>query len=175
MGTALALCLLHRGHHVTVWNRTERSAETAVQAGATWAESPATASAHAEVLLLSVADHAASSTVLERLPRDKPLIDLTTIAPMDSRNNAAQYGPERYITAPIFATPAAASAGTSTILSGGPAAKLELLAPIWTGICRRRTHMGNDHGRPSGLKLMTNYLHLSAIAQLACALEAGRA
>jgi 3-hydroxyisobutyrate dehydrogenase len=175
MGTALALRLLERGHRVTVWNRTERTAMTAVNSGAEWAGSPSAASERAQVLLLSVADQAATRDVLRHLPADRPLIDLTTIPPTDSRSNAASYGPGLYVTSPIFATPHAASTGKSTILSAGPAAEMALLAPIWAAICRRRTHMGDDHGRPSGLKLMTNYLHLSGIAQLACALEAGRA
>jgi 3-hydroxyisobutyrate dehydrogenase len=174
MGTGMVKSLLAAGIPTLVWNRTKSNADDACAAGATWVDSIADAAA-AEVVLLSLADDSVVRNVLEEMPPRTLVIDLTTMAPHDSRSIAASYGATHYVTAPIFATPEAASRGEAFILSAGPAAESATLSPVWRALAKGRRHLGDDHGVAAGLKLLTNYLHLTSIAQLACAVETGRA
>src|SRR5512141_2484636 len=60
MGSGIARNLLKNGFAVTVYNRTASKAQPLIDAGATWAGSPANAAASADIVISVVGDDAAS-------------------------------------------------------------------------------------------------------------------
>jgi 3-hydroxyisobutyrate dehydrogenase len=179
MGTGIITRLVFKGFTVSAWNRSVSGTSEAKAAGARITDTAAGAVAASDVVMISVSNHLAVAAVLEQAleaenGRGVPIVDLTTMPPHESRSLAKRFG-DLYITCPIFATPRGAGRGKATILTAGSAASRPELAKVWDALSIRHQHFGDDNGLASGLKLMTNYLHLSAIAQLACAVETGRA
>lgn len=176
MGTGLVASLRTAGYQVAVWNRTPARMQRAVELGAVAFDSATAAVDCAQVVFLSLTSSEVSAEVLVQVDRavsdDQLIVDMTTMSPHDSRRLAAGRG-DRYITCPVFATPGQFGRGAATLLTGGTAAESELLTELWPSIGTRR-HLGADHGRASALKLLTNYLHLTAIAQIGSALVTGR-
>ena len=64
MGIALAQALISAGHNVTVWNRTASKAEPLIKDGAALAPSVASAVGASPVVIVCVADYAASHSLL---------------------------------------------------------------------------------------------------------------
>lgn len=175
MGTALVQSLVKLGHEVAVWNRTSANARRAVALGAKRRATVAEAVEVADCVFLSLRGPEAVGPVLEELAAARPdlvVVDMTTMPPDQSRRLAA--GLSGYVACPVFAQPGQFARGKATLVSAGPAATSDLLTKVLPTIGRWH-HVGDDHGRATALKLLTNYLHLSAIAQLASALAAGRA
>jgi 3-hydroxyisobutyrate dehydrogenase-like beta-hydroxyacid dehydrogenase len=174
MGTALVESLVGLGHEVTVWNRTEANATRAVALGARRRDTIAEAVEIADCVFLSLSGPEAVAPVLEHVAAARPgliAVDMTTMPPDESRRLAT--GQAGYVTCPVFAQPDQLARGRATIVTAGPAAMSDLLTQLWPTLGRWH-HVGDDHGRATALKLLTNYLHLCAIGQLASALAAGR-
>ncbi len=90
MGAALAAALLRAGHPVTVWNRTASKCAALEKAGARLAGSVGDAVDASPVLLVCVADYAASDALLrspgiEARLKGKTLIQLTTGTPVEAQ------------------------------------------------------------------------------------------
>lgn len=63
MGARMAANLIKAGHEVTVWNRTAARADSLLEAGAKWAETPRKAAEGAEFVMTMVRDNEASCEV----------------------------------------------------------------------------------------------------------------
>src|SRR5512147_467751 len=60
MGSGIAHNILKAGYRLTVYNRTQEKGAALIEAGAQWADSPALAAQHADVVISMVGDDAAS-------------------------------------------------------------------------------------------------------------------
>ena len=88
MGRAIAARLLDAGHDLTVWNRTSGRDEDLVSAGATRADTPASAVRGAEVIITMLTDPPALEAVLfgpdegsSAIPDTATLIEMSTVGP----------------------------------------------------------------------------------------------
>jgi len=181
MGRAVAGRLLDGPHHVRLWNRTPGRAPELVQRGATEATSAAEAAEGAEVIVTSLTDDAAVLDVL--IPGGSALggvgphatmVDCSTVSPETSRRLAARYD-GRFVAAPVLGSPSAVASGQATLLLGGPAQLLDRLEPVWAAVTGKVVRCGDDPGRATVVKLMSNYLLLAGIATLAEVVATGQA
>lgn len=63
MGSRMASRLVQAGFSVKVWNRTPKAAETLLQQGAVWANTPREAAENADFVIAMVRDNEASKQV----------------------------------------------------------------------------------------------------------------
>ena len=160
----MALNLLRAGHALTVFNRDASRCEPLQAAGARVANSPASAAAAAEVLLVCVSNDAAVEAVLlggpaaefrtdlaeswtpavEGLQAGSLVIDCSTISPTTSRRLAAALAERgiQYLDAPVTGGTEGARAGTLSVLVGGDSQDLERARPLLQLIGSRITHFG---------------------------------
>ena len=88
MGSRIAKRLLATGHQVSGYNRTRAKAESLIQAGMQWKDSPREVAEAADITLSMVADTAALSSIadgpegiLAGLSPGKIYADLSTVSP----------------------------------------------------------------------------------------------
>jgi 3-hydroxyisobutyrate dehydrogenase-like beta-hydroxyacid dehydrogenase len=95
MGRAMVTTLMHAGHAVIVWNRTQSRAVELVTAGATLALTPADAVMASKLVILSLTDYRAMYDVLGGSSGalvGKVLVNLSSDTPEASREAAAWAG-----------------------------------------------------------------------------------
>ena len=182
MGTPIVLNLLKAGFAVTVWNRTQAKAATALEAGAEWAETiPALARA-SDIVMMMVTDAAASETVicgadgvLDHARSGTILIDMGSIAPEMSRSLAERAAARdvAMLDAPVTGNPNVARAGKLGIMVGGDAAVLDRVRPVLEALSAVIVHAGPS-GAGSTLKLVNNLILGIAIEAVAEALVLAR-
>ncbi|MFO7311962.1 MAG: NAD(P)-binding domain-containing protein, partial [Bacillota bacterium] len=92
MGRSMALNLMRRGFHVTVWNRTRARMEPLLAAGARGASSPKEAAREADVVITIVTDSPdveqvilGPEGVIEGARPGTVVIDMSTISPAVTR------------------------------------------------------------------------------------------
>ena len=104
MGGGMACRLAEAGYEIAVWNRTRSKADPVAELGARVADSPADAAASADVVMTSLADDKAVTSVLfgadgafESLREGGYLVDLSTVPPGFARELPAgeRGGPAR--------------------------------------------------------------------------------
>jgi len=185
MGRSMALNLMRRGFHVTVWNRTRARMEPLLAAGARGASSPKEAAREADVVITIVTDSPdveqvilGPEGVIEGARPGTVVIDMSTISPAVTRRIAAQLA-ERGIDmldAPVTGGDVGAREGTLSIMVGGKAEVLERCRPVLEAMGRTIVHMG-DHGMGQLCKLCNQVivaLNLLAMSEgLAFAAKAG--
>lgn len=91
MGQAMARVLLHAGHPVTVWDRTESRAGDAVAEGAQLAATPAEAVKASELMILSLTNYQAMWDILEDSTASlsgRTLVNLSSDTPDETRRAA---------------------------------------------------------------------------------------
>jgi 3-hydroxyisobutyrate dehydrogenase-like beta-hydroxyacid dehydrogenase len=176
MGRAVAQRLLGQGHQVAVWNRTPGRATEVVAAGGREVRSPVEAAAGSAAVLLSLADDEAvldvvlngvGSVPLAESLNDAALIDLSTISPSTSRRVARSIIGEQYVAAPVLGGPQAVLDGHATYLVAGQRELVDELEPLWDALSDSHRRCGEDPGDATTLKVVANYLLLSALAALA--------
>ena len=120
----------------------ERAAERGVAAEAT----PAAASAHADIALLAVRDHAQAETalfgpdgVLSTLKPGSPVILTSAVGPDAARDLADKLESAGYalVDAPVSGGPVRAGNGDLLIVVGATATRWPLFSPCWTRCPRR--------------------------------------
>lgn len=151
MGRPCVLNLLKAGHQVTVWARSRERAEPLLQAGASWADSPAELAGQVELLITNVSDTADVEQVLLGEQgavhgADAGLVcaDMSTIAPNGARRIAerlAAYGVD-FLDCPVSGGEVGAVNGTLTIMVGGKAEALERARPALQAMGQTITHIG---------------------------------
>jgi 3-hydroxyisobutyrate dehydrogenase len=151
MGLALGERLLGAGHPLTVHNRTRANAAPLLDAGATWADSPADVVAAADVVLSIVRDDAAVDDVyrgpgglLARPAGGRVLVEMSTIRTATVHRLAAdaRAADARLVDAPLSGPPAAARAGQLLVLVGGADADVAEVTPVLSTFARRVAHLG---------------------------------
>ena len=145
MGSSMAGHLLKAGHQVTVHTRTRARAEGLVAAGARWAESPAVASADADVAISMVGYPADVAEVwrgprgfLASARRGQLLIDMTTSDPALARDLAAEATARgaASLDAPVSGGDRGAREAALSIMVGGAPADFARAQPVLAAMGR---------------------------------------
>jgi 3-hydroxyisobutyrate dehydrogenase-like beta-hydroxyacid dehydrogenase len=158
MGAALARALLRAGHRVTVWNRARAKAEPLAREGAAVAESVAAAAAASPVVVVCVADYAATHGLLE--PREvasalsgKTLVQLSTGSPGDARA-AEAWAKARgvdYLDGAIMAMPDQVGKPGATLLVSGAPSAYRRSEPALKGLAGNLKYVGEVVGAAAAL------------------------
>jgi len=154
MGSAMAKNLLDAGYEVVVWNRTKSKADALVDAGATWAESPAAVAERVPLVCVNVTDTPDVEQVIfgprgivEGNPGDTAdfiIVDHSTISPEATRQFAKRLD-EHSVTlvdAPVSGGDVGAKKGTLSVMVGGPDAAFEKCKPMFDVVGGSITHCG---------------------------------
>ena len=166
MGRRMAARLESQAVEVTVWNRSRGPEEGFARA----AESPASAVAAAEVVILMLADSDAVEQVTAGLPRDRTVVDMSTSGPACARLLGDRF--QAACDAPVGGSLSEAESGTLAVYAGGDASTVDRVAPL-LGLMGTVHRMG-PLGSGQVVKLVGNMLMLANTAALAEGLEVAR-
>ncbi|MFD1410183.1 NAD(P)-dependent oxidoreductase [Lapidilactobacillus gannanensis] len=140
MGTGMIKNLLKAGYPVTVYNRTQAHAATAIAAGATWAVSPAAATIDADVVISMVGFpqdveqiYFGDQGILSAAQASQILVDMTTSKPALAVKIAAAAAEKKIATldAPVSGGDIGAKNGTLTIMVGGDQSTYQTVLPVF--------------------------------------------
>jgi 3-hydroxyisobutyrate dehydrogenase len=176
MGSRMAANLVRAGHEVTVWNRTrEKAVEWSEVHGGTVADTPARAASQAvdgaqvDAVLLG------PDGVVEGAPADLLCVDMSTIAPSDTRRIGAALA-ERGVAlmdAPVTGSAPKAEDGTLTIMAGGDRRDFERALPLFEVMGEVIVHVG-ELGHGEMIKLISNAVAAANAVTVAQALIVGK-
>jgi 3-hydroxyisobutyrate dehydrogenase len=156
MGSGIAHNILKAGYALTVYNRTKEKAAPLIEAGAQWADSPALAAQHADVVISMVGDDEASRAMwlgagdtaargaFATMHPHAVAVECSTLSLDWIREwhaEAQQHG-LKSIEAPVAGSKLAAESGTLTLLVGGEADVLAKARPILTTFSNNIVHFG---------------------------------
>jgi 3-hydroxyisobutyrate dehydrogenase len=149
MGSAMAERLLDAGHTVRVYNRTPEKAQTLLERGAVWAETPADA-AQAEVLITVVSDPGAVAEVslgqngiLAGIAPESVHCDMSTVSPASAREMAETYARRgrRFVQAPVLGSKRQVQESSLLIFGGGAEADIARCEAVWSAFSKRTWHL----------------------------------
>ena len=164
MGSAMAERLLDQGHALTVWNRTPGKAQTLLDRGAHWADTPAQAVANSEAVLSVLTDakaieqtYSGTSGVLSANISGKLFIDMSTVRPVTQKDLSVklEQAKAHFVECPVGGTVGPARDGKLLGLAGGSAQDFALAKPLLDQLCRRVEHVGAI-GAGASMKLAIN-------------------
>lgn len=151
MGRSMCGHLLAAGHAVRVYNRTKASADSLLQAGAVWCDSPAEVARGAEFVFTIVgypADvrsvyldddgilaHAAPGTIVSDMTTSQPALAQEIYAKAKEKGIAA-------LDAPVSGGDLGAQNATLAIMVGGEAEAFERTRPLFEVMGKNVRHMG---------------------------------
>ncbi len=169
MGGAMARNLQDSGHTLYVNDVRRETCDDVVAAGGTFRATPAEIARNSEAVLISVPGPDQVDAVLEGddgllagLTDGMLVIDATTIAPAQSRENAqrcAERGAD-YIDAPVSGGQHGAISGDLAAMVGADVAAFERARPILESIANSITHVG-PIGSGSTIKLLNQLIFVS--------------
>jgi len=151
MGVPMAENLLKAGYPVTVHNRTKSKAQSVLEAGAVWADSPAQTAKDADVVITCVTDTPdveavllGENGVIESARPGLICIDMSTISPGVTQQMAAQLAEKDVflLDAPISGGQIGAIEAKLSIMVGGPKEIFQKVRPILETMGRTITHCG---------------------------------
>ncbi|MGA0603367.1 NAD(P)-dependent oxidoreductase [Caulobacter sp. KR2-114] len=184
LGSKVVENLLQSGHGVRLHNRTRANAEPLLAKGAAWAPTAADAAEPGGVVMSLLWDDAsveatvASEGFLTRLGPGGLHISMSTITPEASQRLAARHAAAGcvYVEAPVFGRPEQAAARQLTAALAGPdAGRARALPLLEAGGAARVFEFGEAVGAAAMVKLVGNFLLISAASSLTEALGAARA
>jgi 3-hydroxyisobutyrate dehydrogenase len=183
VGGKLSGSLLRNGHDLTVRDLDRSLAESFLDKGAKWADSPAEMAANCDLIITCLPSPAASATVMEaqdgvlsRLGPGKIWAEMSTTDEAEVKRLGAQVltmGAEA-VDCPVSGGCHRASTGNIVIFAGCSRETFERMMPILTTMGRRILHTG-PLGSASILKVVTNYLATANLITLAEALVTSKA
>lgn len=152
MGLRMCRRLLAAGYPLTVWNRSPEKCTPLIDAGARQASTPAELCAHADIVLLCLADTAVvrevvfgTGGIVEGARAGQLLVDHSSLEPSATRTMAADLEARsgmRWVDAPVSGGTAGAEAGSLAIMAGGHSDDVERIRPVLAHLGQRLTHMG---------------------------------
>jgi 3-hydroxyisobutyrate dehydrogenase len=166
MGSGMASRLAENGYDVAVYNRTRAKAEEVGELGARVADSPADASAEADVVMLSLADQNVVSKLLfekdgvfETLAEGAYLVDMSTVPPDFARELAerARNAGYKALDACVLGNPFHARQGELRVMAGGDEGDFRAVEPLLEGLGKEVTYLG-ESGMGATMKLVLNML-----------------
>ena len=153
MGSRIAGRLLSTGHQVSGYNRTRAKAESLIEAGMQWKDSPRQVAQAADITLSMVTDTAALSSItdgpdgiLAGLSPGKIYVDMSTVSPRLTRDLAERYAATgaQMLEAPVSGSLPPAESGTLILYVGGEAEILEKVRPVLEAISQKIIHVGGN-------------------------------
>jgi 3-hydroxyisobutyrate dehydrogenase-like beta-hydroxyacid dehydrogenase len=179
MGSRMAARVARAGFPLTVWTHTPgKAARWASAHDAVAVDTPAEVARASEIVVSMVVDGEQVSSVLlgeggviEAARANLLCVDMSTIAPRDSRRIAAALGERgvRMLDAPVTGSSPRAEAGTLTIMAGGEHEDFARARPLLEAMGELIVHVG-ELGQGAMLKLINNALGAANAAALAEAL-----
>ncbi len=140
MGKSMAGHLLEAGYPVSVYNRTKSKADDLVARGATWADSPAAASADADIVITIVGFPAdveetyfGSEGIFQTMQPGGLVIDMTTSSPILAKRIASVASEKGIgaLDAPVSGGDLGAKEARLSIMVGGDEASFERANPLF--------------------------------------------
>jgi len=164
MGSQMASRLMDKGHTVTAYNRTRSKAQSLLDRGMRWADSPREVAAAAEITFSMVTNADALASIAEGpdgllagIGRGHLHIDMSTISPDSSRELAAKIRAKGgdMLDAPVSGSPAMIQQGKLSIMVGGQRESFDRAKPLLEDLGPTVTYIG-DNGLALCLKLAIN-------------------
>ena len=152
MGSAMIGNLLKNNFAVLVYNRTAQHAETVLNQGAIWAESPAEVTKHSDVVITMVGFpsdveevYFGKEGILQNAHKGQTLIDMTTSSPKLARRifTAGEKAGVSVLDAPVSGGDVGAQNATLTIMVGGSEAAYDQMQDVFKAMGRTVTLFGN--------------------------------
>lgn len=166
MGIPMATNLQKAGFDMQVYNRTADKTAILASLGANRYSSPQEVAASSEVIFLMLTNADAIHEVLTQengllqgIESGKVVIDMSTIAPRESRKFAEMIGEKggRYIDAPVSGSVGAAVASQLVVLAGASFADAALVEKFFNVLGKKTIYFG-EIGNGSAAKLVINQL-----------------
>jgi len=164
MGSRIVRRLLAAGHQVSGYNRTRAKAESLIQAGMQWKDTPQEVARAADITLSMVTDTRALSSItdaadgiLAGLSPGKIYVDMITVSPRLTRELAGRVAAmgAQMLEAPVSGSLPAAESGTLIIYIGGSAEALEKVRPVFEQLSQKIIHVG-ENGQAVATKIAIN-------------------
>ncbi len=164
MGGRIAKRLLVSGYRVSGYNRTRSKAESLIEAGLQWKNSPRQVAEAADITFSMVTDTAALSSITEGddgilagLSSGKIYVDMSTVSPKLIRLLAGRVADTgaRMLEAPVSGSIPAAESGTLILYVGGDAQVLDTVQPVFEQMSQKVIHVGGN-GQAIVMKLAIN-------------------
>jgi 3-hydroxyisobutyrate dehydrogenase-like beta-hydroxyacid dehydrogenase len=174
MGSPMVRNLLRAGHRVTVWNRTSERAKELQTEGALIAETPVDAG-KGEAVVTCLADDGAVETVVfggnglaGALARSCIHISMSTLSLALTRRLAVMHreAGQKFIAAPVFGRPDAAAAAKLLIVAAGDTEAIAQCQPVFDALGQRTIAVGTEPEASTMVKLVGNFLLVSAVESL---------
>lgn len=175
IGGGMVEAWLARGLEVAVWNRSPEKAAAFGAKGARVAASPAEAARGAARVHLALSDDASVDAVLEQVMSDPTfdvgsvvVIDHTTTATAGTRARAERLAARgvAFVHAPVFMSPAMASAAKGTMLLAGPRAVRDRVRDALAAMTGEVVDLGERADAAAAYKLFGNTMIISMTAGL---------
>lgn len=174
MGSAIAAHLLHAGHELSVWNRTQERAEPLRERGAHVANSAAEAVNGAEVIFSALFGDEGLEDVLFGGGALKAMtpgaihacLSTISVACADRLTIAHRTARLTFVGAPVFGRPNVAVEGRLATAVSGPPEAVEKLRPLLESYTRKIMVVSDKAPAAHGLKLSGNFLMLAMVASL---------
>jgi 3-hydroxyisobutyrate dehydrogenase-like beta-hydroxyacid dehydrogenase len=166
MGQLIVPRLIAAGHEVTGYNRSRDKADALIAQGMRWTETPKAVAEQSEIVFSIVTDARAvrdialgDTGIIAGLKRGGIYIDMSTIAPDDSRAVAAEFSRAGSIMldGPLSGSPVTVKAGQASIMIGGDEQAFERAKPVLLAIGPKVTRMGGQ-GLACQMKIAVNLL-----------------
>ncbi len=166
MGLGMVPRLQAAGYKVTGWNRTKAKAQSLIDAGMGWADTPKAVAEVSDVVFTVVTDGKAVKDValgpdgiIEGLKPGGIYIDMSTIAPEVTREVADIFAAKGFVMldAPISGSPVTLSQGNASVMVGGDEAAFETVKPVLSAIGPKVTRIGAS-GLAVKMKIAVNLL-----------------
>ena len=172
MGSLMAQRLLERGHSLTGYNRTRSKAQSLIEKGMKFAETPRAVAEAADVIFSSVANSAALTSIAEGphgvlagLSRGKLFVDMSTVSVATSRAIAARVREKGadMLDAPVSGSVATLKVGKLSLMVGGRRESFDRVKPLLedfsdqptAGQGQKVTYVG-ENGLALVMKIATN-------------------
>ncbi|MCM8570126.1 NAD(P)-dependent oxidoreductase [Gramella jeungdoensis] len=182
-GSRMAANLLKEGHQLKVYNRTKDKAESLIEKGAEWADSPSEAGKGVEVLFTMLEDPkvveelaTGNTGFLNSMQKDSLWIDSSTVNPSFSERMAREARDKgiRFMDAPVSGSKKPAEDAQLLFLAGGEQSDFEEAKPLFLKMGKDAIHIG-PAGKGSAMKIMINQLLGQSILAFSESLNLGMA
>jgi len=174
MGSGIASNLLKAGHQLTVWNRSPDKAAALIEAGAVRAQTPAEAADGDFVITMLADDRAVEAVVfgdggLLSAPGQAIHVSMSSIGTSFAARLARAYADagRPFVSAPVFGRPAIAESGQLMMAVAGKASDLAACEPLFKAVGKRTFVVGEAPEKANLVKLVGNFMMLSAIESMA--------
>lgn len=181
MGGNMALRLLDKGHELVVTDVNVEGGKRVVDAGATWADSPAEVAASVDIILSSLpgppqveAVALGSGGIIEGIRPGALYADMSTSSPLVIRKVGEAFAAKgaTAIDAPVSGGPNNCREGSLVILVGASEQDYQRIEPVLDDLGKQVLHIG-DVGAGAMAKILNNAVGLSTLALLSEVISLG--